>query len=174
MVALNSNDTPVDTLDYATAHYGVKSPTPFKELLLALCRSASRYVKIISPRLDHLVFDNTELSDALAALARSGSNSRVDILISDSRPIIQNGHRLLNLARRLPSSVSIRKLADHPEMTGETVVLRDLNGILFMPGDEGLGFYDPDSRASTQPFIDKFEPLWQRAQPDPEFRRLGL
>ena len=161
-------------LGYDTQHCGIKTPTPFKELLLALCSSASRYVKIISPRLDHLVFDSAELSAALSALARSGGNARVDILISDSRPIIQNGHRLLNLARRLPSSVSIRKLADHPEMTGETIVLRDLNGVLFMPGDEGLGFYNPDSRASTQPLIDKFELLWQRAQPDPEFRRLGL
>ncbi len=138
---MNSNDTPTGTLDYDTAHYGVKSPTPFKELLLALCSSASRYVKIISPRLDHLVFDSAELSDALSALARSGGNSRVDILISDSGPIIQNGHRLLSLVRRLPSSVSIRKLPDHPEMTGETVIVRDLNGILFMLGDEGLGFY---------------------------------
>lgn len=171
---MSSNDAPPDGLDYDTPHYGVKSPTPYKELLLALCSSASRYVKIISPHLDHLVFDSAELADALSALARSSSHSRVEILISDSRPIIQNGHRLLNLTRRLPSKVFIRKLADHPEMTGETVVLRDMNGVLFMPGDDGLGFYDPDSRSSTQPFIDKFESLWQRAQTDSEFRRLGL
>ncbi|MFK8047939.1 MAG: hypothetical protein AB8B81_05855 [Halioglobus sp.] len=171
---MNSNDTPRDAMDYDVPHYGVKSPSPFKELLLALCGSASRYIKIISPRLDHLVFDNAELADVLSAVARSGSHSRVDILISDSRPIINNGHRLLNLTRRLPSKITIRKLEDHPEMTGETVVIRDMNGVLFMPDDEGLGFYDPDSRASTQPFIDKFESLWQRAQSDPEFRRLGL
>jgi len=81
---------------------------------------------------------------------------------------------LLSLSRRLPSSIEIRKLVNHPEMTGETIALRDLNGVLYMPEDGSLGFYDPDSRASTQPFIDKFEPLWQRAKPDPEFRRLGL
>ena len=88
--------------------------------------------------------------------------------------MIQNGHRLLNLARRLPSSITIHTLARHPEMTGETLVIRDLDGVLFMPADEGPGFYEPDSRSSAQHQIDKFDALWQRGVPDPQLRRLGL
>ena len=171
---MSSNDDENDTLDPEHPQHGVAYPGPFAELLISLCTSASRYLRILSPALDHKIFDNTEVVDALSALARRDSHSQVHILISDSRPIIQHGHRVVNLARRLPSSVIIRKLSDHPEMTGETVIIRDLSGVLYMPDDEGPGFYEPDSRASAQHYIDKFELLWQRAVVDPEFRRLGL
>ena len=147
---------------------------PFRELACALCVSCSRYLKIISPHLDHTIFDSLDVVDAISALARGDSHSRVQILIADSRPIIQKGHRLLNLSRRLPSSILIRKLSDHPEMNGQTVLVGDLDKVLFMPGEEGPGFYDPDSRASAQQFTDKFDSLWECGIVDPEFRRLGL
>ena len=171
---MSSNDDHQNLLDPEQPQHGVAYPGPFAELLISLCASASRYLRILSPALDHTVFDNAELVDAISALARRDSHSQVHILISDSRPIIQHGHRLINVARRLPSSVVIRKLSQHPEMTGETVIVRDLTGVLYMPGDEGPGFYEPDSRAAAQHYIDKFELLWQRAVLDPEFRRLGL
>jgi hypothetical protein len=171
---LNSGGESTDTIDLEAPQYGVSYPLPFDQLALALCQSASRYIRIISPQLDHVVFDNSELVDAISALARRDRHSEVRILISDSTPIVHTGHRLLNLARRLPNSVIIRKLVDHPEMTGETVVIRDLSGLLYTPAGEGLGFYEPDSPASARQFIEKFDPLWQRAVDDPNFRRLGI
>jgi hypothetical protein len=172
--ALNSSDEKATDTKPEGPFYGVTYPQPLAELTLKICSSSSRKIRIVSPQLDHRIFDNPELVDALSALARRDRNSSVHILISDSRPIINDGHRVLNLARRLPSSVSIRKLADHPEMTGDTIIIRDLDGVIFMPEDGGPGFYEPDSRSSAQLFINKFEPLWQRSVQDPEFRRLGL
>ncbi|MEH6583707.1 MAG: hypothetical protein V7754_17370 [Halioglobus sp.] len=171
---MNSSEDSSDPFNPKSSQYGVAYPAPFNLMAIALCQSATRQIRILSPHLDHRVFDNPDLADAFSSLARRDTHSRVHLLISDSRPIVQRGHRLLNLARRLPSSIMIRKLTDHPEMTGETVVLRDFGGVLFMPADEGPGFYEPDSRASAQSFIDKFDRLWQRGVQDPEFRRLGL
>ena len=171
---MNPNDEPIEPVAAESPVYGVAYPGPFAEFAIKLCASASRYIRILSPQLDHAVFDNAELADIISTLARRDSHSRVQILISDSRPLVHRGHRLLNLARRLPSSIFLRKLADHPEMTGETVIMRDLDGVLYMPPDEGPGFYETNSRASAQQFIDKFDPLWQRGVQDPNFRRLGL
>jgi hypothetical protein len=171
---LNPSDNADVSLDPRQRQTAVRYPAPYGQLCSALCRSALRDIRILSPQLDPLVFDNSDLADALSAHARKDSHSRVRILIADSRKIVQQGHRLLNLARRLPSSVYIRKLEHHPEMTGETFVSRDRDGIAYYPGDDSPGFYDPDSRASAQGFIDKFETLWERAVEDPQFRRLGL
>ena len=171
---MNSSDEHTTDASAEGPQYGVTYPQPLAELTLRLCASATRNIRIISPRLDHLVFDTAEMADALSAVARRNRNSTVHILISDARPIVNDGHRLLNLARRLPTSVAIRKLADHPEMTGDTIVVRDLDGVIYMPADGGPGFYEPDSRSSAKQFIDKFESLWQRSVQDPEFRRLGL
>jgi hypothetical protein len=166
------HDQPLpDSLEPAT-HLGY--PQPFADLAIKLCAAANRELRIISPSLDHAVFDNRELADALSALARRNRSSRIRILVNDPRAMVLRGHRLLSLARRLPSSISIQKLEHHPDMNGETVLLRDNSGLLYMPAERDGGYCHPDSRASTQPYIDKFDYLWERSSDDPEFRQMGL
>ena len=130
---------------------GVEYPHPFAELAVALCNSASRFLFILSPKLDSAAFDNEELADALSALARAGSQTEVRILVNDARVLSSRSHRLLHLARRIPSSVHIRTLTEHPDWKQQTLVIRDRDGILYKPGgSDHEGFYEPASRASTQ------------------------
>ena len=114
---------------------GVAYPHPFDELTVELCSSAARQVCILSPGLDHSAFDNEALAEALAALIRSSRQTRVRILVADSRDLVARGHRLLKLARSIPSSVHIRKLAEHPQWNAETIVICDRDGVLYKPGD---------------------------------------
>jgi hypothetical protein len=168
-----SNDKPNGPTDEFLT--GVEYPRPFDELALALAVSALRHICIMSPRLDHAVFDNAELAAALSALVRKSRQTSVRILIADSRALATRGHRLLNLARRLPSSVHIQKLAEHPDWNGETVVIRDLDGVLYKPGgSDHEGFYEPASRASTRRHLELFEELWRHSAQDVELRTLSI
>jgi len=154
---------------------GVDYPHPFDDLAVELCQGASRYVCILSPSLDHAVFDSSALAEALSALARRSRQTLVRILINDARPLVGRGHRLLQLARRLPSTILIQKIADHPDWNGETVVIRDRDGVLYKPaGSNHEGFYEPDSRASTQKHLELFEDLWRHSAQDTELRSLSL
>lgn len=154
---------------------GVQYPEPFDELLVKLCSSAVRQLSILSPRLDHAVFDRPELVAALSALVRSSRQTQVRILVNDSRAVVARGHRLLVLARRLPSSVKLHSLARHPDWNGQTVVVRDRDGVLYKPGDsDHEAFYEPDSRASTQAHLELFDDLWRLSAQDPELRALSL
>ena len=154
---------------------GIEYPSPFDHYVVELCRGASRQICILSPCLEHAAFDKPELADALSALARDTRQSRVRILVSDTRPLVDRGHRLLQLARRLPSTVQIRKLAEHPDWNGETVVIRDLDGLLYKPGDSDTeAFCEPDSRASTQRHLELFEELWRFSEEDPDLRSMRL
>ena len=171
-----SNETP-ETGDATTGRSlnGVEYPSPFAELAVALCADAIREVRILSPQLDHRVFDNAELVSALSALARRSRQAKVRILISDSRHVVSRGHRLLQLARRLPSSVHIQRLAEHPDWNGETIVTRDLNGVLYKPGgSDHEGFYQPGSAASARRHLELFDELWRHSAPDIELRSLSL
>jgi hypothetical protein len=79
------------------------------------------------------------------------------------------------LARRIPSSVQIRKLAEHPQWKNETIVICDRDGVLYKPGDSDHdGFYEPSSRPSTRRHLDLFEELWRNASEDVELRSLSL
>ncbi len=154
---------------------GVQYPHPFDELAVALCDGAARHLCIQSPRLDHEAFDNPELVRAISALVRRSRQTEVRILISDSRGLVARGHRLLELARRLPTSVQIRKLGEHPDWNGETIVIRDRDGVLYKSGDSGhVGFYEPDSRASTRRHLERFNELWRYSVEDPDLRSLSV
>ncbi|MDH4041540.1 MAG: hypothetical protein OEW92_11785 [Gammaproteobacteria bacterium] len=154
---------------------GVKYPHPFDELAVELCGSAAREVCILSPALDPEAFDSIELVDALGVLIRSSRQTRVRILVADTRGMVSRGHRLLQLARRIPSSVQIRKLAEHPQWKSETIVICDRDGVLYKPGDSDHdGFYEPSSRASTQRHLDLFEELWRNGSEDVELRTLSI
>ena len=154
---------------------GVTYPSPFDRYAVSLCKSALRHICIQSPRLDYAAFDNSDLVDALSALARSTRQAQVRILISDSRALVGRGHQLLQLARRLPSVVQIRKLAEHPQWNNETIVIRDKNGVLYKPGgSDHDAFFEPDSRASTARHLELFDELWRYSVEDAELRSLHL
>lgn len=165
-----SNDEPNNTRTT-----GVTYPSPFDQYVVSLCESASRHICIQSPTLDYAAFDNAALVDALAALARSTRQAQVRILINDSRALIGRSHQLLQLARRLPSVVQIRKLAEHPQWNRETVVIRDRDGVLYKPGgSDHDAFFEPDSRASTVRHLGLFDELWRYSVEDSELRSLHL
>ncbi len=150
-------------------------PQPFDQLTVELCASARRYLRILSPELDHEVFDNDALRDAISALARRSRHTQVRILVQDAHALAHRGHRLLELARRLPNLVHIQVLSEYPELNDDTLVIRDSDGLLFKPGDnEHQGRYEPDSRAVAMPYVERFDELWERSVPDAELRRLGL
>ena len=154
---------------------GVEYPHPFDDLAVELCSSAAREICILSPRLDHQVFDRPELVEAIGVLIRSSRQTRVRILVADSRALVTRGHRLLLLARRLPTSVHIQKQVDHPQWKGETIVICDRDGVLYKPGDSDHdGFFEPSSRASTQRHLELFEELWRHSEQDVELRSLRL
>lgn len=154
---------------------GIAYPEPFARWAVALCRNASREICILSHDLDHRVFDDSELATALSALARRAPQSRVRILVSDYRPMIQRGHRLLALARRLPSSIILQQLNEHPDWKGETLVLMDRSGVLCKPAEsDKAAFCEPDSRARAERYRDFFEELWRHSGPHIEFRSVPL
>lgn len=154
---------------------GIEYPHPFVAWAKALAADASREICVLSPDLDHRAFDNREFADALSALARRSRQSRVRILVSDYRPMVQRGHRLLALARRLPSSIVLQQLDEHPDWKGETLVIKDRSGVLCKPAEaDKAAFCEPDSRARTERYLELFEELWRHSAPHIEFRSVPL
>ncbi len=150
-------------------------PHPFNELTVELCTSARRTIRILSPDLDREVFDNDELRDAISTLARRSRYCEIRILVSNTRAIVQRGHRLLELARRIPSLVHFQVLAEHPDLNDDVMVIRDMDGLLFKPGDSAhQGIYEPDSKAIANAYVENFDALWEHSVPSIELRRLGL
>lgn len=166
---------PIDYQSYFQRIVGAHYPNPARQLALNLCQKAQRSVRIFSESLDPLIFDNPEIALSLSELSRSGSRTSVQILITDSHSLRTRGHRLLELAKRLPSFVQMR-VTDSPEhLNGRLVLLADQNHTLYMPDTTDHRVrYEIDDRPLNLRLTEIFERVWQRSEEDANFRDLGI
>jgi hypothetical protein len=74
-----------------------------------LVTQAERFIRIYTHDLEREIYDNNAFRDALSLFARKHSNTEVHILIEDIQPTLKQNHLVLELSRRLSSSITIRQ-----------------------------------------------------------------
>jgi hypothetical protein len=142
-----------------------------RHLLEELLAQTSRHVDIVSPSLEPHLFAAPAVIDALTTLARRGRNTRIRVIIEQLDPQQFEGHRLLALAKRLTTAMSVKVLNSHPEWNRESVVICDRSaGLLLVPQDKRSRLFS--SRAEAQRWAETFERLWLAAEESPELRQL--
>lgn len=142
---------------------------------LDLTRQARRELCVLSVSLEPDLFDGEEFATAVSALARRHRHTRVRLLVADSRPLRQSRHRLLHLARRLESSISLR--CCHPDQADVTEcwLLADQRGLLvYTPAQGRDSWADYNNRPLAQDRQEHFERLWAESREDPDLRQLSL
>lgn len=140
--------------------------------LLTLLEDSSRHVDILSPLLEPSLLDNEDICTELTRLARRGRQSRVRVIVGQHEPSQFSGHHLMILAQRLPTTITMKVLPEHPEWNGETVVVVDESaGLLVVPRDKRQRLFS--SRAEAQRWSETFNRLWVAAQPSVDLRRLS-
>ena len=145
------------------------------ELSLALTLQCTRYLDIVSRHLDPVVYDNDGFFEAVKRVALGNRYARIRLLITDSRPLVTRGHRLLDLAMRLPSFIAVRGPAAQHRDFNEAFLLADSVGYVhrrFADRCEGTANFCDRRRCAA--LGERFEELWERGTPDPNCKRLHL
>ncbi len=153
----------------------VRHADEYQHYALKMAQQTQRIIRIFSIRLDSQIYNSPAFSDALSELARKNKNTRVELLVVDPKPIVQQNHALLALSRRLPSLVQLRKVDRKPEEFDEEFLLADYSGVLIKPLDEqreGAIFFN--NRLKNKTLQHEFALLWQNSIDDPELRNLSL
>lgn len=149
-------------------------PTECAEAIVTLAKNSRRQFRILSPELEHALFDSEELASELVALLRRHRNATVQLLISDNSTLIKRKHQLALTAQRLPSHVEIRILQQHPSWPGDTLVIADKDSYLHLEASARYARCQYDYRAISKSHALRFEELWNAATIDPEFRVLSF
>ncbi len=93
----------------------------------------------------------------------------------DIRHVAQHGHRLIELSRRLGSTVQVRRPPPEYQHAGQTFLTCDDTGYFNRPLSsryEGTAnFNDPGEVARLNK---TFNELWERSEPDSELRMLQI
>ncbi len=140
-----------------------------------MSQQAQQRIVIFSHHLDAALFDYDAYYEVIKALAIKNRRTHIHILLQDVQPMIRKGHRLLNLARRISSHITIKLTATEHQDILETFILFDDRGYIIQTHPErydGMAnFYDP---LKTRQLGEQFEQLWAQASIPGSLRRLSL
>ncbi|MEJ6515000.1 MAG: hypothetical protein QNL97_02310, partial [Pseudomonadales bacterium] len=147
----------------------------FRQVILEMCKQAVHSLRILSPVLDHRLFDNKQLMDICSALARRNRYTEIQILLYDPHRVINSGHALLEISRKLSSSISMKVV--HPDLRqlNHEYILVDGEGIIqrqdFEVYEGSANFRDitENNRLGRQ-----FRSRWESGLFDPNLRQLKI
>ena len=144
-------------------------------LLLDMLNQAQQDVVIFSHSLDGQLYDTTEFIDALRQLALNNKDSQSRILIQEMDFLVKNGHRIIELARRLPTSIEIRKVNHQFDHINTSYAIVDRKGIVLRNDayryDAKVDFHDP---RLAKDLLKQFNEMWEQSEPSMEMQRLHI
>ena len=147
----------------------------FRKLSRQLAEQATRQLDILTYDLDSRVYDKKPFLKAVKALALSTGNARIRILLQNNERVQKEGHRLVELARKLPSRIEIRR--HNPEYTehGENFMVVDATGyVRRRQHHQYEGEADFNDRLKATSYRDLFSAIWECSEPDSELRMIDI
>lgn len=146
-----------------------------RRVAAALALQATRTLELFSHDLEPELYDQPDFLEAVRLLALRSPRVRIRILLQDAGRAVRDGHRLVELMRRLSSFIEIRQphhdYQDHPE----AFLIVDGTGLLhrrMADRYEGLAGFRMPLRARELGNL--FDEIWQRSEPHPDLRRLHI
>ncbi|PUB77561.1 MAG: hypothetical protein DBO99_09210 [gamma proteobacterium symbiont of Ctena orbiculata] len=142
---------------------------------VSMVRQAKRYLSLFTQTLDPQIFDNPPFVDATKQLAMRSRFSRIRILLQDNSLVVQQGHRLVELAQRLSTAIEIRIPGEEYLDYAENFMLVDELGYLHRKQAENLlGTACYNDRRQVNRLQSIFDEAWEYGVPDRELARLHL
>ena len=129
----------------------------------------------MSRHLDPLVYDQTDIIELIKQVALGSRQARIRIVINDIRPVLSRGHRLIDLAQRLSSFISIRIPGHSHKNFNEAMLIADNTAYIHRPfADRYEGEAELSNRGRSRGLTSRFEELWEKAETHPSLRRLRI
>jgi len=147
----------------------------FGDICLLMAEQASRQIQIFSYDLDAPLFDRQPFIDALKSLVLQSQFSRIQILLQKNQRVQKEGHRLIDLSRRLPTYIEIRRPhLDHKERRENFLVADRIGYIRRKSADRYHGEADFKDRAEAIRLSELFDSIWDCSDPDTDLRGLHI
>lgn len=146
-----------------------------QEAVLAMLGQTRRSVRIISRHLDAAIYDSEAVVEACKGIALSNRRAWIRILVQDISLVIRDGHRLVNLAKRLSSSVKLRVPAKEHASYNNAVLVADDVGTIFR-GHAGRyeGTVTFNDARNAEDYVSLFDEMWEHAEEHADLRGLKL
>lgn len=147
----------------------------FRNMAIEMTRQASQSIRLFSPVFDHKIYDNDELASLVSELARRNRYTSIQVLLYDSHRVVKNGHRLVELSRRLPSSIAVRIVHPDYRQLNHEYLLADTAGVVYRLDYETFeGFANFKDITEANRLSREFNRAWDTSTNDPNLRQLRI
>ncbi len=150
-------------------------PAGYLRSALELLEHTQREVRIYSELLEPEVYGDDAFVARLSSMVRANKRSHARVLVSARADLSGRTHRLLDLARALPSLCQCRVLLEPADRYREDYILADRTGFVSKKAkEEKSAWFAPDDRAGAADRAEHFDYLWSRASSSAELRNLSI
>lgn len=145
----------------------------FQAHALKLVQNGRRQLCIFSATLDAPLYNTDAFRDTVRIFATQDRYAHARILVKDTKPLIEHGHRLLQLARRLSGKVDIRRLTVEPQNNNHSWLIVDNDKLLYKHDEDAYqGYVDLAAAPKCKLFLEEFTNLWEvYGEEDPNLRQ---
>jgi hypothetical protein len=144
----------------------------FQTQALKMINEGRRQVCVLSETLDAPLYNTDEFRDAVRIFATQDRYAQVRFLVKDTKPMVEHGHRLLQLARRLSGKVDIRRLTEAPRNINHAWLIVDDSILLYKHDEDAYnGYADYAAASKCKLLLEEFTNLWELyGEDDPNLR----
>ncbi len=151
------------------------SPNECKQLITAMACQATRKIKILSRHLESEIYDSEAIRDAFSTLARTNPRSEIQLLVVNERPLVTQRQRIIELIRRLPSSIYLKLINTSYPYDESSMALFDREGVVFQKENSIYeGFANFNNPGRVKQLTEIFDNHWAHGKESLELRQLKL
>lgn len=155
--------------------YYLHSAEEYRDLAIRMVAQASRTLNLISPNLEPIIYDQIPFISAVKQLALKNRIARIHILVQDNSLVRKQGHRLIDLAQHLTSTIEIRKPdREYLELAESFMLLDDCGYLHRQLTDRYEATACFNDRLKVSQLENIFNQAWEAGEPDIELVRLHL
>jgi len=153
----------------------VDSSTELRFHIVNMISQANKTIKIISRKMDARLTNHSNFIEAIRSCIVNNSNFNIKILIYQLDEFLNEHHQILELSRRLSSSISIRILNSEYQYHNHDFILVDDSGVIFRElSDRYESTIEYNNKRKNIELTGQFNESWEHAVRDKNLYRLDI
>jgi hypothetical protein len=158
-------------LDITGMRRVVSTLEDYRSAVVEVTSGARHHLSIYTPDLEAVLYDQDCFLEPLKRLVLARSHGRVRVLIRDPFRATREGHRFMQMARRLTSCIALRSVPPEHRDDACAYIVADNRAIAYRPNAaRWIGFVELNDDGIDRRHVERFEHIWSRSRAQPELR----
>lgn len=162
-------------LDITGMRRVVSTLEDYRNAVCDVANSARHILSIYTPDLEPLLYDQDSFLEPVKRLVLARGHGRVRVLIRDPVRPAREGHRFMQMARRLTSCIALRGVPSEHRDDSCAYIVADNRAIAYRPNAaRWVGFVEHSDQGIDRRHIEHFQQVWTRSRIQPGMRATEL